>query len=129
MYELALVPIGMLPGIGLLILSTSSRYWTVVSDLLDMSAEQCGGSAATLERRRARLFRNALVSLYVAAAFASASALIGSTLSMLGYSGGPTAAIGAAVAIGCIVFASIELIRESKLSLHIVDLHHSNTGA
>jgi len=123
MSEIALIPIGMLPGIGLLILSTSTRYWTVVSDLLGMGALQ--NAAAGLEMRRATLFRDALVSLYVGVALAAASALAGSVLGFIdGKPGRGLAAVGAALAIGCVVFASVQLIRESLLSLRIVALHH-----
>ena len=121
MFELALIPIGMLPGIGLLILSTSNRYWTVVSDLLGMGAEEA--PRACIERYRARLFRNALVSLYAAVACASTSALAGSLLNFLGAGGEKFAAIGSALAIACVVYASAELIRESVLSLRVVAIH------
>jgi hypothetical protein len=72
-------PLLLLPGAGLLIMSTSARYAQIheeLHELLSMDDAVPAGSRVYF-LRRATLFRNALVSLYTAAGLLALAGLLG----------------------------------------------------
>ncbi len=118
-----LAPISLLPAVGLLILSTSTRYLNVVSDIQALNEKECETQHAQQELKRALLFRNALVSLYVSVCFLSTSALLGGMALSWGFNTKMLIGLGSGAAIAGVVYASVALIRESAISLEIVQIH------
>ena len=118
-------PLLILSGVGLLIMSTSARYEALHEEihalLHDDSA--AAGACAVHTLSRARILRNALVSLYAAASLLSASGLI-AALEAWRVGSVPWIAWGLLVlGVGCILAATAVLTRESFVSLRIVKDH------
>lgn len=110
-------PLLVLPGVGLLVMSTSMRF-ARLHDELHHRIEQMDCDARTLDRLllRARLFRNALLALYGAVAL----------LAMAGLAGGveaPTWASSTLLVAGVVslVVASLLLMRETTISLDVIE--------
>lgn len=120
-----LAPLLLLPGIAILIVSTSSRYSVLHDEIhhwLDHGHDDMLFEDAHLLTRAVR-FRNALVSLYCAVFVFISASLIGAVLD---FAGQPPDAVVIAletVGIGAVGFASLELIRESRLSLDVIRSH------
>lgn len=120
-----LAPLLILPGIGLLINSTSSRY----TDLHDEIHHWLDGhhDEAVIERahllRRARFFRNALVSLYQSVFLFALASLLGAIVDFMGGAADVVVFSVAVVGVAFMGFASAEMIRESLLSLQVIESH------
>jgi len=120
-----LTPLILLPGVALLVLSTSIRYGQIHSEfhhLLDDDSD----TAKTIARHllaRSILFRNALVGLYVSVGFFSIASLIGGVASMFVRDFDLIVVALTFVGILGLVFASVELIQESFTSLRIIREH------
>ena len=112
-------PLLLIPGVGLLVLSTSARFGQLHQEMLRQKSE--GRSRAVTHLcRRARLLHSALVSFYVSIAVLASSSLLGTlanrwfkTLTWI-----PEAMTFLGVAV--ITFAAIQLIRESKLLITVI---------
>lgn len=123
--EVWLTPLILLPGVALLIMSTSARFGQIHTEfhrLLDQPHAHAKIVARHLLRRSV-LFRNALVSLYTGVGFFSVGSLLGGFVNYwrpgsLWVVGGLTM-----VGIGCVVYASVQLIRESLLCLQVIMDH------
>jgi hypothetical protein len=148
-----ITPLLLLPGVALLVMSTSLRYnrlhdelhhlesalqpepvaaWDPDEDGLEAVAGSFLGAyvpapdllarcAALL--RRGRMFRDALVALYSAAGLFTLAALAGGLLAwhreaawwvVIGLSG---------FGIACVLFAAVQLVRESLLSFAVLESH------
>jgi hypothetical protein len=126
--EFWLTPLILLPGVALLIASTSSRFSQIHTEFHHLLEHQ-DSHARIVSRnllRRSRLFRDALVSLYASVALFSLGSLLGGVVNLwrpesLWFVGGLTI-----IGIGCVVFASVQLIRESLLCLQIIQEHHDH---
>ena len=124
--EIWLTPLLLLPGVALLIMSTSTRYaqiHTEIHHLLEKRRDDIKVASARLLTKRSTLFRNALVSLYVCVGLLSLAGLLGGLM-------GPwkSAAINivwavTCLAIVCLFYAAVALIRESRFSLDIIQVH------
>ncbi len=118
-------PLLLLPGVGLLLVSTSTRYDALHEEIHRLLEEtgELGRGCALHCLDRARLLRTAMVSLYGAAALLAASGLLGAlTHWWLGVSHWTTWVVGVAAFI-LILWASIILVRESSVSLSVVESH------
>ena len=112
-------PLLLIPGVGLLVLSTSARFGQLHQELIRQQIE--GHSHAVKHLcRRAHLLHRALVSFYLSIAVLAFSSLLGSlanrwfeTLKWI-----PEAMTFLGVAV--ITFAAIQLIRESKLLITVI---------
>ncbi|MEN0063154.1 MAG: DUF2721 domain-containing protein [Myxococcota bacterium] len=116
-------PLLVLPGVGLLVMSTSARFARLHDELHHhMHVLNC--SPETLERLllRGRLFRNTLLALYGAAALLATSGLAGG-LSL------PEALSSALLGLGVslMVVASLTLMRETTISLDIIEAEVRST--
>jgi len=130
--EIWLTPLLLLPGVALLIMSTSARYGQIHAELhhlIEKRRDRVLVSSLQLLTKRSTLFRNALVSLYVSVGLLSLAGLLGGLM-------GPweSAAINivwvlTCLAIVCLLFAAVELIRESRLSLDIIQAHSKHIEA
>jgi hypothetical protein len=120
--DLWLTPILLLPGVALLTVSTAYRFGQIQAEfhrLLDHP-----DSHAKIVTRslliRARLYRDALASLYASVGLFALGSLLGGVVNLwrpesLWVVGGLTIA-----GIAAIVFSAIQLLRESMLSLQVV---------
>ena len=120
--EVWLTPILLLPGVALLTVSTAHRFGQLQAEfhrLLDHPDSHAQIVARSLVRR-ARLYRDALASLYASVGLFALGSLLGGVINLwrpgsLWVVGGLTIA-----GIGAIVFSAVQLLRESLLSLHVV---------
>ncbi len=126
--ELWLTPLLFLPGVALLIISTSARYQRLHEELHHLF-ENAAEPDETLAREALRLnvragyFCSALVSLYVAAALLSLSALVGGlTRTWAGLSYWSVVVLFSG-AIAMVLYALIQLVREARQSLAILQYH------
>ncbi|WP_457651566.1 DUF2721 domain-containing protein [Rhodocaloribacter sp.] len=120
-----LTPLILLPGVALLILSTAFRFNRLHDEMHEL-LEHAGRTSEDVVRRlmrRAFLFRNTLVALYVCVALFALASLLGVLL--LEWSDASRwvvlGLLGAG--IGCLAYAALALIRESTLSLDIIEEH------
>ena len=121
-----LIPLTYIPGVALLIMSTSQRYTNVNSILHEFSDEECRIKTDRVkqELRRAHLFRNSLLALYLSVAFFSLGSLVAFLVNRWGIATS-TSALEIATVIGvvCILFAVSKLAAESILTLDILKRH------
>ena len=117
-----LTPLILLPGVALLIMSTSARYGQVHSDfrMLLEEPEKAQMLARHLLLKRSMLFRNSLISLYVSIGVLACAGLLGGLVNLwiqdyvwivMGLS---------CLGIATLVFAAAQLIRESFLSMELM---------
>ena len=122
-----LIPILLLPGVALLVMSTATRFGQIHSELHHLleTGEVVTPTLWQHLSRRATLFQNALVSLYLSIGAFVMGSLVGALLDMAGRS--PTWAVTAFAFTGilCLIFATYELILESRSSFEIIT-HHLN---
>ncbi|UCH66346.1 MAG: DUF2721 domain-containing protein [Ignavibacterium sp.] len=120
-----LSPLLLLPGAGLLIMSTSQRFNRVHDEVHHILEERTSDSKMIMSHllQRAAYFRNALVLLYLSVSIFAAAGLLGGITS--GWD-----EVSAILTIGltitgilCVTSSSIILIIESRLSLKIVQMH------
>lgn len=120
--EVWLTPIILLPGVALLTVSTANRFGQIQAEfhrLLDHPDSHAQIFARSLVVR-ARLYRDALASLYASVGLFALGSLLGGVVNLwrpesLWIVGGLTI-----VGIAAIVFSAIQLLRESLLSLQLV---------
>ena len=123
-----IIPILLLPGVALLILSTATRYGQIHSELhhlLDIDEAVTADFWQHLNRRSI-LFRNALVSLYFSVGAFVMGSLVGALVEMTGRTSTVTVTAFAFVGILCLIFAAYELILESRSSFLIITHHLSS---
>jgi hypothetical protein len=123
--EVWLTPLILLPGVALLIVSTSARFGQLHAEFHRI-LERPNAHARILSRnlvRRSELFRDALASLYVGVGLFSLGSLVGAFVDFFWPTsvwlvGGFTIA-----GIGCVVFAAAQLFRESLICLTVIREH------
>jgi hypothetical protein len=118
-------PLLILPGVGLLLVSTSARYEAVHAEihrLLEERSKQSGDCAAH-EFHRARILRIAMVSLYAAASLLSASGLAAALTIWWLASLHRRAWLLLVGGVSCLVVSSLALVRESAVSFSVVEAH------
>jgi O-antigen ligase len=112
----------LLPGVALLTVSTANRFGQIQAEfhrLLDHPDTHAQIVARSLVVR-ARLYRDALASLYASVGLFALGSLLGGVINLwrpesLWLVGGLTIA-----GIAAIVFSAVQLLRESLLSLQVV---------
>ncbi|NOX18975.1 MAG: DUF2721 domain-containing protein [Chlorobi bacterium] len=125
--ELWLTPLLLLPGVALLILSTSSRYERIHDEIhhLEHSKEEEKEIASNLFYR-AKLFKNALNNLYISVALFSTAGLLGGIVSVWTPDYHWVVTILSGVGILTLLISAALLIIESRMSLEIIKLHFKN---
>lgn len=117
-----LTPLLLLPGVGLLIMSTAARFDQLHGEFHRLAGDAGARAAGPLERRAA-LMQRALTCLYAAVAALSGASLLGGVLVLAGrdpvWAMLPLVFLG----IGGVMLAAGLLVRESALSLEIVRRH------
>ena len=125
-----LSPLLLMPGAGLMIMSTSARFAQLHNEmhhLLDHVQIHNSKLMVTADELLCRsiLFRNALVSLYVSVAFLASGGLLGAITSYFFMDVSLYVIISLTGAgIACLILASFFLIKESIHSLDIIREHH-----
>jgi len=121
-----LIPLTYIPGIALLIISTSSRYIHLSDNISRYTPEQCRVQAEKVkqELRRAHLFRNSLIGFYLSIVFFSLGSLVAFLTNSWGIETSKTILETASIiGVGLIVFSVISLSYESILTLNILKRH------
>ena len=120
-----LSPLLLLPGAGLLIMSTSQRFNRLHDEIHHLMEEDSGKSAGTANHlmQRAKYFRNALVFLYLSIAIFAVAGLLGGITSGLGDVSKYITIALTIFGIFCLAAASIILIKKSSLALKIIESH------
>jgi len=118
-----LMPVAMLPGIGLLILSTAARYGQIHGEIHHLFVHPNLSKGFLIHlKNRATLFRNALVGLYIGVGFLLLGSVAGAIVEILGFneaSGWVTVSFSF-LCILTVLRSVLTLIRESRLSLEAV---------
>lgn len=121
-----LIPLTYIPGVALLIMSTSQRYINLDNTIKSHSPEECVKEVekVKLELRRAHLFRNSLIGFYLSVVFFSLGSLVAFLTSRLGIETSHLILeIATIVGVGLIVFSVACLSWESMLTLDILKKH------
>lgn len=125
-------PVVLVSGVGLLILSTSARYGQLHAELRELIQDArelsaLNDAASTLYehlRTRTRLLLSALFGLYLSVGLLITGSLVGSLNAIWSFSKVPVIALTCA-GILCVLYAALQLIRESRIFLHTVDVCES----
>ncbi len=121
-----LIPLTYIPGVALLIMSTSQRFINVNNAIHGFSDEECRIQTERVkqELRRAHLFRNSLLALYLSVAFFSLGSLVAFLVNTWGITTSTTVLeIATVIGVFCIVSSVSMLAMESILSLDIIKRH------
>ena len=121
-----LTPLILLPGVALLILSTSVRYGQIHGEIHHLAQSGSGESVKEISRqllRRSRLFRNALISFYVCVGLLALASILGGVVSTFSMWEHIVVMTVTCLGILFMLIATILLIQESILSLDIIKKH------
>ncbi|RMH12898.1 MAG: DUF2721 domain-containing protein [Gemmatimonadetes bacterium] len=125
-------PLLLLPGVALMVLSTSVRYNRLhdeIHDLMGAHADLAGPGVLALLARRARLFRLALVCLYASVALLSLASLVGvASVAAGGWVARASYGI-TGTAVLTVLVASVALVVESRGSLDVIEDHLTRAEA
>ena len=122
-------PVVLVSGVGLLILSTSARYGQMHVELRELMRDlndgsfvgETGGLMYEHLRTRTRLLLSALFGLYLSVGFLITGSLVGVLSALWAFSDIPVIVLTCAGILG-VVYAAVQLIRESRIFLHTVDV-------
>ena len=125
-----ITPLALLPGVGLLVMSTGLRFGQLHEEIhrRERDVDDMRGHLHGIDHliRRALLFRNALIALYTSAVLLAVSGLIGGVAS-LSMTSAASVVIGmSAVAVACLAYAAVTLIRESLLLTQVIEEHRTH---
>ena len=121
-----LIPLTYIPGVALLIMSTSQRYIHLDGTIKGHSPEECRVQASKVkfELRRAHLFRNSLIGFYMSVVFFSLGSLVAFLANSWGIGVSKTILeIASVIGVDLIVFSVIVLSFESILTLDTLKRH------
>jgi hypothetical protein len=117
-------PLLLLPGVGLLVMSTAARFGQIHEEIHHaLTHPELARPMANHLWRRCQLFRDALVSLYVAVAMFAVASLAGGLTQALGGDGAWVIIALTCLGIVAIVYGVVQLIRESRLLLEVFESH------
>ncbi len=124
-----LIPLTFIPGVALLLVSTTQRYTHVNNTIHGFSEEECRVKSDRVkqELRRAHLFRNSLLGLYLSVVFFSLGSLVAFLVNSWGLETSKAVLeIATVLGVACIVFSVSELALESILTFDIIKSHAKN---
>ena len=126
--ELWLAPLLLLPGVALLIMSTSARFGQLHNEI---HREEASSKAMATLFLRAKLFCKALVCLYISVAVFAVSSLVGGMFTYLGKEGDGAGVLifGTCLGVLALVAASLTLLMESVKALDIIRDHMDETSS
>ena len=118
-------PLVLLPGVALLVISTSTRYAQLHEEFhrLLVSTEPTTVDLARHLLARARFFRNALIALYTSVCLFALGSLVGA-ITLLWFEGSP-AVVQVLTFLGIVgvVYGSFQLAREALHSMNVIGKH------
>ena len=125
-----ITPLLLLPGVALLIMSTSIRYGRIHDEFHHLLEHKGTLRQKPVHKllKRSRFFRNALVSLYLSFGLFSLASLLGGLTVQWHEVSERIVMILTCLGILIIVFASFELIRESLLSWDVIKEHSEDAS-
>lgn len=131
MAGLWVTPLLLLPGVALLVMSTSIRFNRLHDEVhaLDETHAHGGDGEVVSETHlaclllRGRLFRNALIALYLAVACFALGALVGGLLALWPQHGMVAMLVLSGTGITAVLVAAVLLVRESLLSFEVLEDH------
>ena len=121
-HTLWLIPLTLIPGIAILIISTSLRNNQARSEILKLIAEKKDSErkSRTIDNLKRQLyFRNAFISFYISIVFLVLASILGTlpnTITNLNL----LTMILICLAALCLVYASIQLISESLIATRVI---------
>jgi hypothetical protein len=121
-HTLWLIPLTLIPGIAILIISTSLRNNQARSELLKLIAEKKDSERKSRmidNLKRQLYFRNAFISFYISIVFLVLASILGTlpnTITNLNL----LTMILICLAALCLVYASIQLISESLIATRLI---------
>lgn len=115
-----ILPLVLLPGVALLIVSTSTRQGQL-HDEIHRFIEKNSRRGENHLRQRARRFRDALIGLYLCVSIFALTSLVGVILEVLGLSSRWPIVVLTSLGCVCLLFAAYQLVRESFLSLESLE--------
>ena len=120
-----ITPLLLLPGVALLVMSTSVRFAQIHGEIHDLAERAGPASEITAGRllQRSILFRDALVGLYLSVAFLALAGLVGGVIEFLSGRAVWLVMAFTCAGIGCLLYAAIQLIRESLRAVDIIKEH------
>ncbi|MEM9460879.1 MAG: DUF2721 domain-containing protein [Myxococcota bacterium] len=119
-----LTPLALLPGVGLLVMSTAARFGQLHAELHHhLEHGDAPGPGVEHLLRRATRFRNALVSLYLSVAALAVASLAGGIAALWSLSVTVPVVVLTAVAVLAVAYAAYELIQESRMLLELICAH------
>lgn len=121
-----LIPLTYIPGVALLIMSTSQRYINLDGIIKSHSPEECRLQAEKVkqELRRAHLFRNSLIGFYLSVVFFSLGSLVAFLVNSWGIETSKNILeVASIIGVALIVFSVLILSWESILTLNILKRH------
>ena len=121
--EIWAAPLLLLPGVALLIMSTSVRYTRVHDEIHHQIGGACDRGRLQALFGRARLFHRALVCLYISVAAFAVSSLVGGLLTLTGRPALVPVFVVTCAGIGALVLASVFLIVESVHAIDVIRDH------
>jgi hypothetical protein len=121
--ELWAAPLLLLPGVALLVMSTSARYAQIHTEIHQILGEKIQSTLVEQLLSRSRMFRNALVSLYVVVSLFALASLSGGFIMLIDEKASYLVMVLTCAGIGALLFAALQLVRESILSLDIIKDH------
>ncbi|MFA6109238.1 MAG: DUF2721 domain-containing protein [Candidatus Latescibacterota bacterium] len=125
-----LIPLILLPGVGLLVMSTSSRCAQVQAESAGIARDPAGSRIESeLLRRRSGLCRDILISLYVGVGLLACAVLVGGLASQWLQPYAWLAVVLTGAAVASLVYAVFLLIRESLLAMDLVEERHRRPEA
>ncbi len=121
-----LIPLTYIPGVALLLVSTTQRYSQVNNTIHGFSEEECRVKSDRVKQeiRRAHLFRNSLLGLYLSVVLFSLGSLIAFLVNNWGIETSKTVLeVAIILGVACIVFSVSKLALESILTFDILKRH------
>lgn len=120
-----LIPLLLLPGVGLLLMSTSLRYGQLHDEIHHVLMGHHTIKPRLLHnlRRRVTLFRNALVGLYLGAACFAIGSITGALVDTLGGEEEWVVIVFSCAGILGLVEATLTLVYEAMLLLQVTHSH------
>jgi threonine/homoserine/homoserine lactone efflux protein len=120
-----LTPLVLLPGVALLVLSTSVRYGRIHEEFHHLLESIDDSARVEGEQlwRRAALFRGALVGLYVSVCTLALGSMLGGLASLWLNESAWIVQVLTILGVLALVYSSVQLIRESILSLEVFRGH------
>jgi hypothetical protein len=121
------LPLTLLPGVALLIVSTAARFGQLRDEIQrEMAGED--RRVFALFVRQARHFQRALLSLYLCVMLLTLAALVGVGLQVAGIAADGGIALFTVGGCASLLFSAYHLLRETLLSLHRIQAHLLNMG-